>query len=153
MTEIRTQDICFNVAETQTLLNQLLGIEVDPSTAAAVEEKTEGWVTDVRLAALSMRHGADIDARLLEPHVDAQYVMEYAIDTGNQIMLQTSQACEAELALRQGRLSEASSWVKRFYPKTSLSTISKVSWPHSGMMNANRRRIRTTLKVRPPLTP
>jgi hypothetical protein len=153
VTEIRTQDICFNVAETQTLLNQLLGIEVDPSTAAAVEEKTEGWVTGVRLAALSMRHGADIDARLLEPHVDVQYVMEYAIDTGNQIMLQTSQAFEAELALRQGRLSEASSWVKRFYPKTSLSTISKVSWPHSGMMNTNRRRIRTTLKVRPPLTP
>ncbi len=77
VTEIRTQDMCFNVAETQTLLNQLLGIEVDPSTAAAVQEKTEGWVTGVRLAALSMRHGADIDARLLEPHVDAQYVMEY----------------------------------------------------------------------------
>ena len=77
VTEIRTQDMCFNVAETQTLLNQLLGIEVDPSTAAAVEEKTEGWVTGVRLAALSMRQGADIDARLLEPHVDAQYVMEY----------------------------------------------------------------------------
>jgi LuxR family maltose regulon positive regulatory protein len=69
--------MCFNVAETQTLLNQLLGIQVDPPTAAAVEEKTEGWVTGVRLAALSMRQGADIDARLLEPHVDAQYVMEY----------------------------------------------------------------------------
>ncbi len=34
-------------------------------------------MTGVRLAALSMRQGADIDARLLEPHVDAQYVMEY----------------------------------------------------------------------------
>jgi LuxR family maltose regulon positive regulatory protein len=77
VTEIRTQDMCFNVAETQTLLNQLLGIQVDPSTAATVEEKTEGWVTGVRLAALSMRQVADIDARLLEPHVDAQYVMEY----------------------------------------------------------------------------
>ena len=77
VTEIRTQDLCFNVAETQTLLNQLLGIKVDPSTAATVEEKTEGWVTGVRLAALSMRQVADIDARLLETHVDAQYVMEY----------------------------------------------------------------------------
>ncbi len=39
VTEIRTQDMCFNVTETQTLLNQLLGIEIDPSTAAAVEKK------------------------------------------------------------------------------------------------------------------
>ena len=77
MAEIRTQDLCFNVTETQTLLNQLLGIQVDPSTAANVEEKTEGWVTGVRLAALSMRQVADIDARLLGSHVDAQYVMEY----------------------------------------------------------------------------
>ena len=46
--------------------------------------------------------------------------MEYAIDTGNQIMLQTSQAFEAELALRQGRLSDASNWVKRFNPEPFL---------------------------------
>jgi LuxR family maltose regulon positive regulatory protein len=77
VTEIRTQDLSFNVAETQTLLNQLLGDQVSLSTAASVEEKTEGWVTGVRLAALSMRQGADIDTRMLEPHVNAQYVMEY----------------------------------------------------------------------------
>jgi LuxR family maltose regulon positive regulatory protein len=58
-------------------LEQLLGFPIDPSTAVAVEKKTEGWVTGLRLTALSMRHRGNLDPRLLEPQVDARYVMEY----------------------------------------------------------------------------
>jgi LuxR family maltose regulon positive regulatory protein len=75
--EIRTEDLCFSTAETETLLNRLLGIKIDASTVAALAKKTEGWVTGLRLAALSMRQQTDIDPKLLEPHVDAQFVMEY----------------------------------------------------------------------------
>ena len=46
--------------------------------------------------------------------------MEYAIDTGNQRMFQTARAFEAELALRQGDLSGAASWAKRFNPEPFL---------------------------------
>ncbi len=77
MTEVRTQDLRFTAAETETYLKQALGFQVDPSIAAAVEEKTEGWVTGLRLAALSMRGRRDLDPRLLEPHVDAHFVMDY----------------------------------------------------------------------------
>ena len=75
--EIRTEDLRFSAAETETLLNRLLRIQIDASTVAALEKKTEGWVTGLRLAALSMRQRADIDPKLLEPHVDAHFVMEY----------------------------------------------------------------------------
>ncbi|MBW2671650.1 MAG: hypothetical protein JRD87_17630 [Deltaproteobacteria bacterium] len=75
--EIRTEDLRFSAAETETLLNRLLRIQIDASTVAALEKKTEGWVTGLRLAALSMRQRADIDSKLLEPHVDAHFVMEY----------------------------------------------------------------------------
>ncbi|MBT8363935.1 MAG: hypothetical protein KJP23_04460 [Deltaproteobacteria bacterium] len=77
VTEFRTQDLRFTVAETEMFLEQVLEIPIDLSTAMALEEKTEGWVTGLRLAALSMRHRSDIDPKLLEPQVDAQYVMEY----------------------------------------------------------------------------
>jgi LuxR family maltose regulon positive regulatory protein len=77
MTEIRTQDLRFTIAETVTFFKVALGIQIDPSTAIALEEKTEGWVTGLRLAAMSMRHRGNVDPKLLEPHVDAQYVMEY----------------------------------------------------------------------------
>jgi len=77
VTEVRAQDLRFTRAETKMLLEQLLETQIDPSTADAVEEKTEGWVTGLRLAALSMRHRGTLDPKLLEPQVDAQYVMEY----------------------------------------------------------------------------
>ncbi len=77
LAEIRTPDLRFSVAETETFLNQVMGIQIDPSTVVAVEEKTEGWVAGLRLAALSMRHQGTLDPKLLEPQVDAQYVMEY----------------------------------------------------------------------------
>ncbi len=75
--EIRTEDLCFSAAETETLLNHLLGIQVGASTAATVAKKTEGWVTGLRLAALSMQRQPDVDPKLLEPQVDANFVMEY----------------------------------------------------------------------------
>jgi LuxR family maltose regulon positive regulatory protein len=80
LAEIRTPDLRFSVAETETFLNQAMGIQIDPSTVVAVEEKTEGWVTGLRLAALSMRHMGKLDPRLLEPQVNAKYVMEYLFD-------------------------------------------------------------------------
>ncbi|MDX2501536.1 MAG: LuxR C-terminal-related transcriptional regulator [Deltaproteobacteria bacterium] len=77
VTEIRTQELCFNKLETETFLRLVLGTQVDSATAASLGEKTEGWVTGLRLAALSMRHRGSLDPKLLEPHVDSQYVMEY----------------------------------------------------------------------------
>ncbi len=77
VTEIRTLDLRFTKAETAAFLEQMAGIQIDPSIVVALAEKTEGWVTGLRLAVLSMRHRGNIDPSLLEPQVDAQYVMEY----------------------------------------------------------------------------
>lgn len=77
VTEIRTQDLRFNEMETATFLAESLGAQVDLVTAAALGKKTEGWVTGLRLAALSMRHRGTLDPKLLNPQVDVHYVMEY----------------------------------------------------------------------------
>jgi LuxR family maltose regulon positive regulatory protein len=77
MTEIRAHDLRFNEAEIDKFLTQILGIQIDSTTAAALAEKTEGWVTGLRLAAISMRHRGNLDPVLLEPELKAQYVMEY----------------------------------------------------------------------------
>jgi ATP/maltotriose-dependent transcriptional regulator MalT len=77
LTEIRTQDLRFNKMEIATFLTRELEMQIDSSTAAALEEKTEGWITGLRLAALSMRHRGSLDPKLLDPQVEAQYVMEY----------------------------------------------------------------------------
>jgi LuxR family maltose regulon positive regulatory protein len=77
MTEIRTQALRFSAMEIEKLLTQMLGTQVDPSTAAALAEKTEGWVTGLVLAAISLRNRGSLDPALLEPQVNAQSVMEY----------------------------------------------------------------------------
>jgi LuxR family maltose regulon positive regulatory protein len=77
LTEIRTQGLRFSRGETKTFLEQLMGTQIDPSTVAALHKKTEGWVTGLRLAFLSMRHRGNIDPKLLGAQVNAQYVMEY----------------------------------------------------------------------------
>jgi len=77
VTEIRTQDLRFNEVETATYLTQVLETPVDASTVSALNEKTEGWVTGLHLATLSMRHQGNLDPSLLEPQVNAQYIMEY----------------------------------------------------------------------------
>jgi LuxR family maltose regulon positive regulatory protein len=47
----------------------------------------------------------------------SQSVVSYALDTNNATMLKTAQAFQAELALRQGHLAEASHWAEQFDAK------------------------------------
>jgi LuxR family maltose regulon positive regulatory protein len=77
LTEIRTQDLRFSLTEIEELLTRMLGTAVDPSTAARVSEKTEGWVTGLLLAVFSLRNQGRLEPALLEHQMDAQYVMEY----------------------------------------------------------------------------
>jgi LuxR family maltose regulon positive regulatory protein len=55
----------------------ILDHQIDSHIADTLRKKTEGWVTGLRLASISMRHNGNIDPKLLESHVDAQYVMGY----------------------------------------------------------------------------
>lgn len=76
ITEIRTADLRFTHEETALFLNQTLETEVDLSVAASWAEKTEGWCTGLRLAALAM--GRRGDSRIPADMPDSiQYVLEY----------------------------------------------------------------------------
>ncbi len=77
LTEIRSRDLRFNEMETAMFLTQVLETHVDSPTAAAVVKRTEGWVVGLRLAALALRRRGYLDPKLIEPQMDAQYVMEY----------------------------------------------------------------------------
>lgn len=55
MTEIRQRDLRFTPEEATAFLNQSMGLQLMPSEVAALEERTEGWITGLQLAALSMQ--------------------------------------------------------------------------------------------------
>ncbi|MCB0199342.1 MAG: hypothetical protein KDI03_04650 [Anaerolineae bacterium] len=65
VTEVRARDLRFTVQQTASLLSKILQRTVDEATAAEWTERTEGWVTALRLAALSLRN-RDEDAALVD---------------------------------------------------------------------------------------
>ena len=77
MNEIGTRDLCFSISETKSFLQNFPAISVDDTMVAALNEKTEGWVTALLLGVLAMNHRGNLDTELLEPRVDAQYAMEF----------------------------------------------------------------------------
>jgi len=79
VTEIRTQQLRFSVLDTIELLEQLLRTEVDKEAASLLEERTEGWVTGIRLAALSMHHRDNAQKMLRRLATEQRYVWDYLI--------------------------------------------------------------------------
>jgi len=77
LTEIRTNDLSFNNRETLKLLRLITGKQIGSHIAATLREKTEGWVTGLCLAAISMRLKDNPEPTSLELHADAHYVMQY----------------------------------------------------------------------------
>ena len=79
MVEIRTQDLRFSLDETVTFLQQMTGVPIDNAVAAILEEKTEGWVTGLHLAVLSLSHRKNFKDILAGLPVDNRYAMDYVV--------------------------------------------------------------------------
>ena len=77
LAEIRLQDLRFTAAETAAYLQQIMKKQIDEDIAAAWSEKTEGWVTGLRLAALSIQHRGEFKTIPAELQGGTPYVMEY----------------------------------------------------------------------------
>jgi LuxR family transcriptional regulator, maltose regulon positive regulatory protein len=57
--ELRGVDLRFTLEETEAFLMRVLDNEVAHETVLALEERTEGWIAVLRLAALSLRSASD----------------------------------------------------------------------------------------------
>ncbi len=79
MGEIRVRDLRFSPEETGAFLEQLIGEPVDGIITALLEEKTEGWVTGLCLAVLSLGHRSDLDRMVTNLPVENRYVTDYLL--------------------------------------------------------------------------
>jgi LuxR family maltose regulon positive regulatory protein len=55
LTELRAADLRFTPAEAEEFLNRAMGLDLTANDASALEERTEGWIAGLQLAALSLR--------------------------------------------------------------------------------------------------
>jgi LuxR family maltose regulon positive regulatory protein len=80
LNEIRSADLRFTSEEAHALLEATTGRALMPETTRLLENKTEGWVVGLRLAALSMRTGAD-DKAFVQAFkgTDSSLVVDYLV--------------------------------------------------------------------------
>ncbi|HET6533378.1 MAG TPA: LuxR C-terminal-related transcriptional regulator [Actinoplanes sp.] len=55
LAELRAADLRFTAAEAQDFLNQVMGLDLRAADVQALDERTEGWIAGLQLAALSLR--------------------------------------------------------------------------------------------------
>jgi LuxR family maltose regulon positive regulatory protein len=79
VTELRLRDLRFTADEAAEFFQGAVGPKLEKTTAAALAEKADGWVTGLRLAALAIRGQDNPGRKLLELKGSTHYVMDYMI--------------------------------------------------------------------------
>ena len=75
--QLRQEDLAFGVEESTELVHRLTGIELTTSQAAALVERTEGWVAGLQLAALALPGHADVEEFVVNFAGDDRAVADY----------------------------------------------------------------------------
>ena len=60
LVELRAADLRFTPDEAAAFLNEVMGLDLSAQDIAALEERTEGWIAGLQLAALSMQGREDV---------------------------------------------------------------------------------------------
>jgi len=79
LTELPSELLRFSSSETKLLLERILRRTISDKSAAVLEEKMEGWVTGLLLAAMSIRSKPDQERIVDELQGSVQYVNDYLI--------------------------------------------------------------------------
>ena len=80
--EIRADDLRFTPGEAADFLNQSMGLALSSDQVAALDERTEGWIAGLQMAALSMR-GRDAErvATFLRDFAGThRFIMDYLLE-------------------------------------------------------------------------
>ena len=77
LTEVRAIDLRFGPAETSAFLQDVMGLDLKAEAIATLEQRTEGWIAGLQLAALSLQGRADIAEFLAAFSGSHRYVLDY----------------------------------------------------------------------------
>ncbi|MEP7356627.1 MAG: LuxR C-terminal-related transcriptional regulator [Anaerolineales bacterium] len=79
LTELRAADLRFTAAEAAEFLNTVMGLSISAADVAALEDRTEGWIAGLQLAALSMQGQQDVAAFIQAFAGDHRYIVDYLV--------------------------------------------------------------------------
>lgn len=77
LVELRAVDLRFTADEATVFLNQTMGLALDAQQISALEERTEGWIAGLQLAALSLQSRDDSSGFIREFTGSHRFVIDY----------------------------------------------------------------------------
>jgi LuxR family maltose regulon positive regulatory protein len=80
LTELRAADLCFSTNETTSFLNQIMGLNISAEDILKLEMRTEGWITGLQMAAISMQNREDITGFITAFSGSNDYIVGYLSD-------------------------------------------------------------------------
>ena len=82
ITEIRSTDLRFTLEETTQFLNRLMRLDLSAVDLVALEQRTEGWIAGLQLAALSMQGLGEQDRHDFVSAFtgSSRYIVDYLVD-------------------------------------------------------------------------
>ena len=80
LTELRAADLRFTSSEAADFLNQVMGLNLSVEDTSILENRTEGWVTGLQLAALSMQGKQDVASFIRAFAGDHRYIVDYLVE-------------------------------------------------------------------------
>jgi ATP/maltotriose-dependent transcriptional regulator MalT len=80
LAEFRAADLRFNEVEAGQFLNEVMGLHLDAGSVATLEERTEGWIAGLQMAALSMRGRDDVDGFIRAFAGTNRFIMDFMLE-------------------------------------------------------------------------
>ena len=80
LAELRADDLRFTSDEATTFLNRVMGLQLSAANASALEQRTEGWIAALQLAALSMRGQDDVTGFIAAFSGSNRYLVDYLVE-------------------------------------------------------------------------
>ena len=80
VTDIRQSDLKFTEEETADFLRQVMQLDLSPADVAILQQRTEGWIAGLQLAALSMQHSEDVRQFVAEFAGSHRYILDYLVE-------------------------------------------------------------------------
>jgi ATP/maltotriose-dependent transcriptional regulator MalT len=79
LTELRATDLRFTASEAAAFLNQVMSLSLSAADIAALEDRTEGWIAGLQLAALSLQGHQDVAGFIQAFAGDHRYIVDYLV--------------------------------------------------------------------------
>lgn len=79
LTEVRAADLRFTTSEATDFLNDVMGLNLAAQDVTALEKRTEGWITGLQLAAISLQGQAGATELIQSFSGSHRYVLDYLI--------------------------------------------------------------------------